>query len=107
MSIPEPEVVEKKTITFEAVAARAGHKPGPDGKLNLPSSDQAAEDLAAAAIAICGGPWHPGMPRLDVTLTGAGPVWAYLKIAHALHGRVVRLVYAAPNATVVIWNHGL
>ncbi len=26
-------------------------------------------------------------PGADVTLTGPGPVWLYLRLAHALHGR--------------------
>lgn len=42
-----------------------------------------------------------------VTLTGAGPVWGHLVIAHALHGRVPTLTYAAPNAPdITVWAHG-
>ena len=42
----------------------------------------------------------------DVTLTGPGPVWLYLKIAHALHGRVRILSYDSPvTGPVVIFNH--
>lgn len=49
----------------------------------------------------------PGQPVEGVTLTGPGPVWGYLTIAHALHGRVPRLLYAAPNAPeLVIFSHG-
>lgn len=29
----------------------------------------------------------------EVVLTGAGPVWLYLKIAHALHGKAKKLIY--------------
>ena len=29
-------------------------------------------------------------PGADVTLTGPGPVWLYLRLAHTLHGRVPR-----------------
>ncbi len=29
----------------------------------------------------------------EVVLTGAGPVWIYLKIAHALHGVARKLIY--------------
>ena len=32
----------------------------------------------------------------EVVLTGAAPVWLYLDIAHALHGRVKSLVYRSP-----------
>ena len=28
----------------------------------------------------------------DVTLTGPGPVWLYLRLAHALHGRARKLI---------------
>jgi len=42
----------------------------------------------------------------EVTLTGPAPVWLYLKIGHALHGKAVRLVYRSPNAgDVVIFDH--
>jgi len=32
----------------------------------------------------------------EVILTGAAPVWLYLDIAHALHGRVKSLIYRNP-----------
>jgi len=42
----------------------------------------------------------------EVTLTGPGPVWLYLRLAHALHGRVKRLCYDSPVTGVVeIYNH--
>ena len=42
----------------------------------------------------------------EVVLTGAGPVWLYLKIAHALHGKVRKLVYRSPvTGDVVIFDH--
>lgn len=42
----------------------------------------------------------------DVVLTGAGPVWLYLKIAHALHGKVRKLIYRSPvTGDVVIFDH--
>lgn len=42
----------------------------------------------------------------EVTLTGAAPVWMYLAIAHALHGKVKRLVYRSPvTGEVEIFNH--
>ncbi len=42
----------------------------------------------------------------DVVLTGAGPVWLYLKIAHALHGKARKLIYRSPVAgDVVIFDH--
>jgi len=42
----------------------------------------------------------------DVVLTGAAPVWMYLGIAHALHGKVKRLVYRSPvTGDVEIFNH--
>ncbi len=41
-----------------------------------------------------------------VTLTGAAPVWLYLKIAHALHGKVVKLYYDSPaSGTILIFDH--
>ena len=42
----------------------------------------------------------------EVVLTGAGPVWLYLKIAHALHGKCLMLKYTSPaSSEVVIFNH--
>lgn len=42
----------------------------------------------------------------QVTLTGQGPIWLYLKIAHALHGTVTRLTYHSPvTGEVVIFDH--
>ena len=35
-----------------------------------------------------------------VTLTGAAPIWMYLKIAHALHGKVKKLYYYAPGQAI-------
>lgn len=42
----------------------------------------------------------------DVTLTGAGPVWLYLRLAHALHGKCRSLNYDSPvTGPVVIFDH--
>jgi len=42
----------------------------------------------------------------EVTLTGAAPVWLYLVISHALHGKVVRLSYDSPvTGEIEIFNH--
>jgi len=42
----------------------------------------------------------------EVVLTGAGPVWLYLKIAHALHGKCLMLKYTSPaSGEVVIFDH--
>ena len=42
----------------------------------------------------------------DVVLTGQAPVWLYLKIAHALHGRAKKLTYTSPvTGEVVIFDH--
>ena len=45
-------------------------------------------------------------PGADVTLTGPGPVWLYLRLAHALHGRARILTYESPvTGPVEIFNH--
>ncbi len=42
----------------------------------------------------------------DVVLTGKAPVWLYLKVAHALHGKARRLIYRSPvTGDVVIFDH--
>jgi len=41
-----------------------------------------------------------------VKLTGAGPVWLYLKIAHALHGKATKLLYDSPaSGEMVVFDH--
>lgn len=45
-------------------------------------------------------------PGADVTLTGAGPVWLYLRLAHALHGLARSLRYESPvTGSVLIFDH--
>ena len=42
----------------------------------------------------------------DVVLTGQGPIWLYLRIAHGLHGKARRLLYSSPvTGRVVIFDH--
>jgi len=42
----------------------------------------------------------------EVILTGAAPVWLYLKVAHALHGKAKKLIYTSPvTGDVVIFDH--
>jgi CRISPR-associated Csx3 family protein len=42
----------------------------------------------------------------EVVLTGQSPVWLYLKIAHALHGKARKLIYRSPvTGAVVIFDH--
>jgi hypothetical protein len=41
-----------------------------------------------------------------VILTGAGPVWLYLRLAHAIHGKAISLHYTSPvTGLVEIFNH--
>jgi CRISPR-associated DxTHG motif protein len=42
----------------------------------------------------------------EVVLTGQGPIWLYLAIGHALHGKARRLLYDSPvTGEVVIFDH--
>lgn len=42
----------------------------------------------------------------EVVLTGGGPIWLYLRIAHALHGKARRLIYrSGTDDDVVIFDH--
>jgi hypothetical protein len=95
-------------ISFEKIAAAAGFHSGADGKLNLPSNQETADALAAASMALIP-EWKLGDEALVVGLTGPGPVWGYLTIAHALHGRAAKLIYFAPNTPegIVVFNHGV
>jgi CRISPR-associated DxTHG motif protein len=42
----------------------------------------------------------------EVVLTGQAPVWLYLAVAHALHGKARRLLYTSPTTgEVLIFDH--
>ncbi len=42
----------------------------------------------------------------DVVMTGPGPIWLYLSLAHVLHGRVRSLSYLSPvTGEVLIFDH--
>ncbi len=42
----------------------------------------------------------------EIILTGQAPVWLYLKIAHALHGKARKLIYRSPvTGDVLIFDH--
>ena len=42
----------------------------------------------------------------DIILTGHAPIWLYLKITHALHGKARKLVYRSPvTGDVTIFDH--
>ena len=47
------------------------------------------------------------IPRgADVTLTGPGPVWLYLRLAHTLHGIARSLRYDSPvTGSLVVFDH--
>ena len=93
-------------LNFTDIASAAGFTPGADGKLNLPATQATADALGAAAVGLLPA-WTPGDAPIDVTLSGPGPVWGYLTIAHSLHGRVRTLVYAAPNTpAIIVFSHG-
>jgi hypothetical protein len=47
-----------------------------------------------------------GVEGNDVILTGRAPVWLYLVIAHALHGKAKKLIYRSPvTGDVLIFDH--
>lgn len=42
----------------------------------------------------------------EIILTGRAPVWLYLSVAHALHGRAKKLIYRSPvTGDVTIFDH--
>lgn len=42
----------------------------------------------------------------EIVLTGKAPVWLYLAVAHALHGKAKKLIYRSPvTGDVVIFDH--
>ena len=80
--------------------------------------------LAGARVVIDLSTFYQGTARLDelpyyierakelagegneVVLTGQAPIWMYLAIAHALHGKARRLIYSSPvTGEVLIFDH--
>ena len=60
--------------------------------VDLPEYEAKAVDLAGSGN--------------DVILTGAGPVWLYLRLAHTLHGKCRSLRYDSPvTGPVLIFDH--
>lgn len=42
----------------------------------------------------------------DIIITGSAPIWLYLKVAHALHGKAKKLIYRSPiTGDIVIFDH--
>ena len=42
----------------------------------------------------------------NIILTGSAPVWLYLAVAHALHGKAKKLIYRSPvTGDVLIFDH--
>lgn len=42
----------------------------------------------------------------EIVLTGQAPVWLYLAVAHALHGKAKKLTYRSPvTGDVLIFDH--
>lgn len=96
------------TIDFNEVAAKAGFVPDTaTGRLNLPATQAVASALNSALVSLLP-TWTPGAEPVDLTLTGAGPVWAYMSLGHAVHGTVRSLKYVAPNTPggILVFQHG-
>jgi len=81
-------MAEHITIDVETLYAETGA-----AKLaRLPEYEQKARELAGIGN--------------EVVLTGQGPVWLYLRLAHALHGKAVKLSYASPvTGEVPVFDH--
>lgn len=82
--------MNKATLTLDVSTLYAS-----DGTARLKQLDA----YVAAALAAV-------PPGADVTLTGPAPVWLYLRLAHALHGRVRVLAYNSPvTGPVIVFDH--
>ena len=81
-------MAEQITLDLETLYAETG-----TAKLaQLPEYEKLAKDLAGNGN--------------EITLTGQAPIWLYLRIAHALHGKVRCLRYDSPvTGVVVVYDH--
>lgn len=42
----------------------------------------------------------------EVILTGKAPIWLYLAVSHALHGKAIKLIYRSPvTGDMVVFDH--
>ncbi|MCX7770468.1 MAG: CRISPR-associated protein Csx3 [Proteobacteria bacterium] len=42
----------------------------------------------------------------EIVITGQGPIWLYLKLAHCLHGKAMKLIYRSPvTGDLTIFDH--
>lgn len=80
-----PEII---TIDIETLYSETG-----TAKLaELPAYEKRAREIAGVGN--------------DVVLTGQGPIWLYLRLAHALHGKARTLWYESPvTGRVVVFDH--
>jgi len=79
----EPDVVTIDLSTFYSGSAKLA---------DLPDYERRAREVAGEGKV--------------VILTGQAPIWMYLRIAHALHGKARRLIYSSPvTGEVVIFDH--
>lgn len=86
---PEPGGASAVEIDVEALYRRLGETARQE---HLPEYERMARKLAGEGA--------------DVVLTGRGPIWLYLRLAHALHGTARTLAYRAPEAgEVSIFDH--
>lgn len=81
-------MADRITIDIETLYADTGA-----AKLaNLKEYERKARELAGAGN--------------EVVLTGQGPIWLYLRIAHSLHGKALKLYYRSPiTGDVEIFDH--
>lgn len=80
--------MQATTIAMETLYSTTGTAQLAD----LPKYEQIARDLAGNGN--------------EVVLTGQGPIWLYLRIAHALHGKVRTLRYDSPvTGEVLVYDH--
>ena len=81
--MPERITIDIETLYADTEAAKLA---------NLPEYEKKARELAGIGN--------------EITLTGQGPIWLYLRIAHALHGKAVKLSYNSPvTGEVLIFDH--
>jgi hypothetical protein len=84
MPTPDPVIIlDLQTLYAPTGTAKLG---------DLPAYEARVKELVA--------------PGAEVTMTGNAPVWLYLRLAHALHGRAKKLFYDSPvTGRMEIFNH--
>jgi hypothetical protein len=94
-------------LHFADIAHQAGFKRLENGILQIPSTDEAAKQLALAAYTLVSArvPPNDDKPHITLTLIGPGPIWGYIAITTKLTCLVDCIQFGLPHDhKLTLWS---